>query len=131
MSFEQRAGLLIAGIEHPFPGGVVLVVPPLSLGALERLQGGVAALQAATATDPKAIKTVVDATHLALQRNYPNITRDEVAELVDLENMLEVISMVMDVAGVRRKAKAAEGNPAGPAAVATTETPPPPTGPAS
>ena len=47
-------------------------------------------------------KTIVDATHAALKRNYPDLTRADVAELVDLGNMVEVIQSVMDVAGVKR-----------------------------
>lgn len=93
-----------AGIEYDFGGGVTLLVPPLSLGALETLQGGLAALKsAASATDPAAVRTVVDAAHAALRRNYPDITREDVGELIDLSNMLDVIAMVMDVSGVRRK----------------------------
>ncbi len=95
---------LIPGVEFPFGGGKTYVVPPLSLGALERLQGKLASLSSASATDPESIKTVVDAAHSALKRNYPEMTRDEVAELVDLGNMHEVINCVMDVAGMRRKA---------------------------
>jgi hypothetical protein len=101
---------LIPGIEFSFGGGRVYTLPPLSLGALERLQGKLAGLSSANATDPESIKTVVDAAHAALKRNYPDLTRDDVAELVDIANMHEVISCVMDVAGMRRKAADAAKN---------------------
>lgn len=91
--------MLIPGI--PFPGREDLIIPPLSLGALETLQARIGTLQAG-ATDPESIKTIVDATHAALKRNYPELTRADVAELVDLGNMVEVIQSVMDVAGVKR-----------------------------
>lgn len=90
---------LIQGI--PFPGREDWIIPPLSLGALEVLQERIGKLQAG-ATDPESIKTIVDATHSALKRNYPELSRAEVAEAVDLGNMVEVIQSVMDVAGVKR-----------------------------
>lgn len=101
---------LIPGIEYDFGGGRVYTVPPLSLGALERLQKRIEALQGVTALDPASVKTVIDAAHSALKRNYPDMTIDEVAELVDVGNMHDVVACVMDVAGVRRKAEAETKN---------------------
>lgn len=91
-----------------FPGiaialaGDEYIVPPLNLGTLEQMQkrlqdfnGGI---------DAASVNTVLDATHAALLRNYPEITRDEIAELVDVGNMQEIMQAVMDVSGLRRKA---------------------------
>lgn len=84
-------------------GGEALVVPPLALGALEQLQDRIANFQG-DIRDKEQIATVLDAAHAALKRNYPEITRERVAELVDLENMAEVFEAVMDVSGLKRKA---------------------------
>jgi hypothetical protein len=92
----------IPGIQFDFGGGQCYVVPPLSLGALEQLESRLGALQLGS-MDRASVATVVDATHAALRRNYPALTREEVAELVDLSNMADVIGCVMDVAGMRRK----------------------------
>ena len=100
--------LLIPGIEKDFGGGRVYVIPPLSLGALELLQDRMAELPSLTSTDPAAIKTIIDATHMALKRNYPELTREEVGELVDVGNTGEVYECLMDVAGIKRKAQEAE-----------------------
>jgi hypothetical protein len=87
------------------------IVPPLTLGALEDLQES---LEAFTGdTSPAAIKTVIDATTRALRRNYPDITRDQVRECIGLENMAEVMEAVMDVSGLKRKAREAGEVPPG------------------
>lgn len=116
---------LIPGIEYDFGGGRVYTVPPLSLAALQRLQKKLEALQQASALDPASIGTVIDAAHSALKRNYPEMTPEEAAELVDVGNMHDVVACVMDVAGVRRKAEAEAKNR--PAQAADSQTP---TGPA-
>ncbi|GLT20785.1 hypothetical protein GCM10007933_02370 [Zoogloea oryzae] len=90
----------LAGI--PFPGRPEWVIPPLSLGSLELLQDRIGKLSLG-GTDPESIRTIVDATHMALVRNYPDVPRDQVAAEIDLGNMMDVIAAVMDVAGVRRK----------------------------
>lgn len=92
----------VKGIPVPL-GGEALVVPPLALGALEQLQDRIANFQG-DIRDKEQIATVLDAAHAALKRNYPEITRDRVGELVDLENMAEVFEAVMDVSGLKRKA---------------------------
>ena len=82
--------------------GEVYVVPPLSLGAMEQMQERLDDFEGGT--DPKSIRTVIDATHEALKRNYPNIERDFIAENLDLGNMDEFMRAVMDVSGMNRKA---------------------------
>lgn len=96
------------GIPFDF-GGRSLVIPPLSLGAAEKLQGRLSALDDGTISS-EYIGTVIDSVHAALQRNYPAMTRDEVAEMIDLENMQEAMTCAMDVGGLKRKAiEAAKG----------------------
>lgn len=103
---------LIPGVELDFGGGRVYTVPPLSLGALQQLQGKLESLQDQhNPLSPAAVSTVLQATHSALVRNYPAITPDDVANLVDVGNMHEVIAAVLDVAGIKRKAQADAKNP--------------------
>ena len=119
----QARALLIPGILFDFGGGRVLTVPPLALGALELLQERLATAQALPATDPAVVATTIDAAHLALARNYPQITRDEVGELVDIGNMGEVYECLMDIGGVKRRTLQAQadtpGNAPAPAAQGT------------
>jgi|APMI01.1.fsa_nt_gi hypothetical protein len=95
---------LIPGI--PFPGKD-WIIPPLALGDLETLQERIGGLQVG-AIDPASIGTIIDATHAALKRNYPELLRADVAGAIDLGNMVEVIQSVMDVAGVKRQEFEAE-----------------------
>jgi len=98
----------IKGIEVVL-GGETFVVPPIALGALEQLQDRIAAFNGDVA-DARQIATVIDSAHAALRRNYPAITREEVAELIDVSNMADVFEAVMDVSGLKRKAlEAIEG----------------------
>jgi hypothetical protein len=83
--------------------GAVYTVPPLALGDLELLQERLAVLNVA-AVDKASIATVIDATFASLRRNYPDMTREQCAALIDLENMQDVIDSVMDVSGTKRKA---------------------------
>lgn len=93
---------MIKGIPFDF-GGRTLIIPPLSLGNLETLEPQLATFRG-DAKDPKNISTALDCITAALKRNYPDTTREQVADMVDLGNMAEVMQAVMDSAGIRRKA---------------------------
>lgn len=101
----------VKGISFPFNNEQTLVIPPIALGALEQLQERITAFTG-DAMDSKSVATVIDASFAALKRNYPDITREEVADLIDVENMAEVFACVMDVSGLKRKAAEA-GEPTG------------------
>lgn len=87
-------------------GGRNWVIPPLNLAALEQLQDQLA--QFSGGIDAASVAAVLDATTAALCRNYPDITREQVAEMVDLANMAEVMEAVMDVSGLKRQAQEAD-----------------------
>nr|DAX55097.1 MAG TPA: tail tube protein [Caudoviricetes sp.] len=82
--------------------GTEYVIPPIALGALEQLQSRIGAFDG-NVQDAKQISTVIDCAHSALKRNYPDMTREEVADLIDIGNMNEVFAAVMDVSGLKRK----------------------------
>lgn len=91
-------------------------IPPIALGALEQLQSRIGEFDG-NVQDAKQISTVIDCAHAALRRNYPEMTREEVADLIDIGNMGEVFAAVMDVSGLKRKeqeaAQAGEAQAAG------------------
>lgn len=93
---------MIKGIPFPF-GEKTLIVPPLSLGALEAMEEQIAKLTA-NEKDPAQVTAALDIVTAALKRNYPEMTRAEVGDLVDVANMRDVIEAVMDASGVKRKA---------------------------
>lgn len=91
----------IPGIDFDF-GTETLTIPPLALGDLEVLQKRLGGLEVG-AVDPASVAAVIDVTLAALLRNYPDMTRERVARLIDVANMAEVTRCVMDVAGLHRK----------------------------
>lgn len=91
----------VKGITVPL-GGQDYVIPPIALGALEQLQERISKFTG-DVTDALQVATVIDAAHAALKRNYPDITRADVADLIDVANMADVFTAVMDVSGLKRK----------------------------
>lgn len=92
-----------------------LLIPPLSLAFIEQNAERLATFgQAGELADSKL---VVDCLHGALVRNYPDMTRADVADLVDLGNMEEVMTAVMKRSGL---VSAQEANEAGKLAVTTS-----------
>ena len=83
-------------------GDKTLVVPPLNFRSLEELQDRLATFEAGV--DKEARATIVDAAWHALRRNYPDITKDEIVDGLDIGNMQELMEAVMDVSGLKRKA---------------------------
>ena len=96
------AKIKIKGIEFKFNETDTLTIPPIPIGYLEQLQGRMSEVTG-DALDPKQVTTVIDTLHIALSRNYPEMTREEVGNLVDISNMFEVFECAMDVSGMKRK----------------------------
>lgn len=88
-------------------GGQIYVIPPLNLAALERFQDKLEAYSGGI--DRESVAFVVEVVHTAMKRNYPDITVDELKELIDLGNIQSVFAAVMNVSGlVARSADAGE-----------------------
>ncbi|MFL9610181.1 hypothetical protein ACKF11_08870 [Methylobacillus sp. Pita2] len=77
------------------------ILPPLTLNAVVQLRPRLETFKAAGDLD--SIETVIDAAHAALLRNYPDLTREQVGEMVDMGNMADVMQACMDVSGLMRK----------------------------
>ncbi|ENV98291.1 hypothetical protein P7L54_20785 [Acinetobacter bereziniae] len=93
---ENPRGTMIQIDGHPF------VFAPLSLGAVEKL------LPALQGFQPNDVGTVIDVAHKSLKRNYPEISRDDVADLIYMDQLEEVMGAVMAVSGLKNK-EAQEG----------------------
>ena len=89
------------GIKLTLGDGAEYVVAPLTLGALEDLQEKIEAVDGTmTAAN---ISTIIDVTTASLKRNYPDMTREQVRDLVDVENMGDVFEACMDISGMKAK----------------------------
>lgn len=88
-----------------------LQVPPLAFGQIVTLQDDVEslkALQSGGRPTNEQMSVVNKLVHSALSRNYPDITEDEVAEMIDLGNYSEVLSAVLSIAGFTKEKRAGE-----------------------
>lgn len=89
------------GVAVMFADGVERVVPPLTLRAVTALSERLAAYTGGVGSNDVAL--VVDTVHAALVRNYPEITRDDVSDLVDLGNMAAVMQATLKVGGFQER----------------------------
>lgn len=78
-------------------GGKTYIVPPLNLAMVEHFQDQL--INYTGGIDPQSVRLVAEVTHAALKRNYPELTLEEVKDVLDLGNMVEVFSAVLQVAG--------------------------------
>lgn len=79
-------------------GGKEWIVPALNFKQVRSIQGTLAQQQADPTFDTFGL--TVEVVQLALSRNYPEITKDEVEELVDLRNAKELFRVVMGQSGM-------------------------------
>ena len=86
-------------------GDETFVVPPLTLGAFEDHGDALRAFDGSPSKDN--VRLVVDPLTSALKRNYPEITREKVRDLVDLSTMSQAMFALMSVSGAT---EAPEGN---------------------
>jgi hypothetical protein len=81
-------------------GGQAYVVPPLSLGAIEEFEAAIEGFEAMPTM--AQLRFVVDLAHRALRRNYPELQRAELAELIDISNAFSLFATILQVAGLVR-----------------------------
>jgi hypothetical protein len=78
------------------------VVPPLTLGQLRRLMPKLRQLtQIGAAMGEEQIAVLVEIVSAALQRNYPDLTSEDVERLLDLGNASRVLNAVLTGSGLR------------------------------
>jgi hypothetical protein len=86
-------------------GGVEYTVPPINVRALKELAPQLA--RTANLTGMPTLTQwddVIDVFLAAFQRNYPEMSRGELEELVDMENFLTITQTVMGVSGLEKNA---------------------------
>lgn len=80
-------------------GGQKYVFPALSLGSVEVLQDKITAVTSG-GDMMKQIGNIIDIAHASLKRNYPEIKREEVAELIDISNLESIFINIMSTSGM-------------------------------
>lgn len=83
--------------------GKSFVVPALNFTRLKALREEMQLLKEANlndALDDTQIEASITIIHTALTRNYPDLSRDEVEDLVDLHNLPQLMGCIMGVSAV-------------------------------
>jgi hypothetical protein len=88
------------------------IVPPLNLRQLKRLAPKFALLGTVGAgMGDEQIDALVEIAHAALSRNYPALTPEEVAELVDLGNAGVLVKAIVGASGLAAQGEDAAREP--------------------
>ncbi|MFI5230065.1 MAG: hypothetical protein ACHQWU_13410 [Gemmatimonadales bacterium] len=100
--------------------GVTYIVPPLALGAVQDLLPRIEAIGAPPSSSvgltKEQVDTMLDVILAAMRRNYPELTRATLEEIVDLGNVKPLFRMVLGLSGFEQSDAASLGNgSAGPA----------------
>jgi len=87
------------------------IIPALSLGQIRRLTGKIEGIaKHGSMLTEQQVSDVCEIVHAALKRNYPEVTIEDVEEMVDMGNMRNVIKAVMGQAGLVPTGEAAAVN---------------------
>ena len=93
-------------------GGRDFILPPLTLKALRQLGPKIGLLGSLSGMPTEEqIDAMIEVAHASISRNYPEITLDELGDLLDLGNLQDVFPAVMAASGL---AKLPEGKAASP-----------------
>ena len=77
-------------------------VPPLNFRSIRALEKDIASLGAMSpgaAITSEQIDTIIRIVQVALKRNYPDITTEDLEENLDLNNVAPIIQAIMGVSG--------------------------------
>jgi len=87
------------------------IVPPLNFDAIELFEERIENMPNLTVI--KQVSLMVDICHCAILRNYPDVTRKEVAKFLDFTNISDVFTTVMASSGLVGTAQEAGVNESG------------------
>ena len=83
-------------------GGTEYIVPPLNFKALKTLQPMIESLSKIDmAMSNEQIDNVAEIVLAALNRNYPDKTKDDVLEWLDLGNSGQILGAIMGASGIK------------------------------
>lgn len=83
-------------------GGQDYVVPPLSLRHMQQFQPIIGELTSGKMDEVAAMKFNLDIILAAFQRNYSEMTMDQVLDLIDVGNIITVRNAVLNTSGFVR-----------------------------
>ena len=93
-------------------GGREYVIPPLNLKGIRAMQARIEIINKSKPDEIFSAKytgAVADVIHTALVRNYPDVTREEMEDILDLANVRDAYHATMNVSGLVKKPGEATG----------------------
>ena len=91
---------LISGVPVDL-AGTIYIVPALNLRQVQAYEKDLDNLNSVDGRpNASQLDSMVSVMHAALSRNYPDFTKEQVAEFVDLQNMQQLIMVIMGVSGL-------------------------------
>ena len=103
-------------------GGKTWIIPGLTIGQMETI--GDERIDTFGRLDPSKLGAgmaeQLDILHAAMSRNYPDLTMDELKDMVDTQSFLECCIAVMKLTGEGRTREDGEAAPADPSHGATS-----------
>lgn len=89
-------------------GGQEWVCPSLNFKQLQNLLPRFQAMQTGELS-VDWLKASVEIVHASLSRNYPDLTVEQVGEMLDMTNFTDALNAVMEVSGLAARKEAAAG----------------------
>lgn len=89
-------------------GGTEYTVPPLSLGQIKKYKDLLSQIKVSNDPTVEDFDNLLTVIHAALSRNYPEITVEQLTEMIDLGNLGMVVQAVMGVSGLKKLIAAAQ-----------------------
>lgn len=81
-------------------GGSEYQIPPLNFGAIQALQDKMKTIQGMSGVPtPEQMRVVAEVVQMAMKRNYPEITVDEIVDVLDLGNFRQVFDALLGMSG--------------------------------
>jgi hypothetical protein len=75
-------------------------IPPLNFCAIQALQDKMAVIQGMSGVPtPEQMRVVAEVVQMAMRRNYPEITTDEIVDMLDLGNFRTVFDALLGMSG--------------------------------
>lgn len=81
--------------------GKEYVIPALNIGQVRRFQeDGTFSKASGNADSPEKMSAQIKVIHTAMKRNYPEITTEEIEEMVDMGNLVKIVAAVFGQSGM-------------------------------
>ena len=93
---------LLSGVKVTM-GGREYTLPPLTLGSLKRIGNKINTLSKIDSVpNEEQTDAIAQIVLASVNRNYPEITQDELLEMIDLGNLKEIFEAVLGLSGIKK-----------------------------